>query len=116
MALSAQIAKQIFVQGCTQAVLLEGLQDFSGGQGGAFQNNWTNIIMTLVDDNGIPVTGCISVPMNYLVSTNGNYQGVFGDNNFYPVPGTSYRLLIDGSNSGAFIHIEANVEVKARQF
>ena len=104
--------KLIFVQGCTQSATIEGLQDDLTGN---FLNTWTNIVMTLVDDNGNPVTGCIEVPMDYIATTNGNYRGIFGDQNFYPPVGDGYKLLIDGSQSGSVIHLEIWVEVKARQ-
>lgn len=101
------------VQGNTQTTTLTGLQDNTTG---LFQNTWTNIVMTLIDDEGNPVVGCVQIPMNYIPGSNGNYQGTFGNASFYPPVGTGYTLLIDGSNSGSFLHIETLVEVKARKF
>ena len=111
MSLSSTISKQIFVQGNSQAVTLEGLQDDITK---AFQNGWMNIVMTLIDDEGNPVSGCTQVPMNYTAGSNGEYVGIFGDNNFYPAIGTGYTLLIDGNQSGSYLHVECTVEVKSR--
>lgn len=108
----ANFSKQLITQGCTQSTTIEGLQDDIGG---GFLNTWTNIVMTLVDDDGNPQTGCIQIPMTYIGSSNGNYRAIYGDNNFYPQVGTGYKILIDGSQSGAFLHLELIAEVIARQ-
>jgi hypothetical protein len=110
--ISANISKQVFYQGNIQATTLEGLIDKRTGN---FLNDWTNIVMTLVDDQGQQISGCVEIPMTYLAATNGNYQGVFGDNQFYPDVGTGYKLLVDGSNAGATLHLELAVEIKPRQ-
>jgi hypothetical protein len=110
---TAAIAKQVITQGNTQALTIEGLMDATTS---TFLNDWTNIQMTLVDDQGNPVAGCTEIDLTYVANSNGNYTGVFGDGNFYPALGTNYKLLIDGNNAGSYLHIETLVEVKARRF
>jgi hypothetical protein len=112
MPITAAIAKLFFFQGNTQVTTLAGLQD---DETGLFISG-ASLQMTLVDDDGNKVVGCIQVPMTYVATTNGNYQGTFGNNTFYPSIGTSYTLLIDGSYLGSYIHLEVPVEVQARKF
>lgn len=109
--ISANLSKQVLYQGNIQGTTLEGLVD---KRTGSFLNDWTNLVMTLIDDQGQKVPGCVQIPMTYMVGTNGNYQGVFGDVNFQPQVGTGYKLLVDGSNGGSTFHLELTVEVQAR--
>lgn len=110
--ISARITKLRFYQGNTQVVTLEGLQDVITG---GYVNDAV-LQMSLVDEYGNVIAGCDQVAMNYIPDSNGNYQGIFGDQNFYPDVGTGYRLYVDGSSSGSFIHLELSVEVSARRF
>lgn len=111
MALSATPSKLIFFQENTQAVNILGLQDALTGN---FLNAAT-VSITLQDGDGNQVTGCISVPLNYIVGSNGNYTGSFGDSNFTPDIGTGYTLVVEGNQSGNYVHVEMLVEIKARQ-
>lgn len=111
MALSATPTKLMFYAGNTQAIEIFGLQDALTS---LFLNTAT-ITATLQDDNGNPVSGCTNVTLSYVAGSNGNYTGVFGDVNFQPAVGTSYTLVIDGSQSGSFIHLEMLVEIRSRQ-
>jgi hypothetical protein len=100
----------VLYQGNTQAMSVFGLQDAISS---TYLNSAT-LTATLVDQNGIQISECIDVPLNYVAGSNGNYEGSFGDANFVPPVGTGYTLIIDGSQNGSTIHLELLVEIKVR--
>lgn len=110
--ITATNIKKIIYQGNTQLFTLTGLQDKVTGD---FINNNGTLQVTLVDDQGTSVPGCIEIVMSYLSGTDGNYQGIFGDSDFYPPIGTGYTLLVDGEESGSYIHLELLAEIQSRK-
>ena len=111
MALSATPAKIILFPGNTQVIELLGLQDAIA----LTYLNAATINATLLDDQGNEVPGCEDILFTYQPGTNGNYNATFGNISFNPVVGTGYTLVIDGNQSGGYIHLELLVEVQARQ-
>lgn len=111
MTVFATPSKFILYQGNTQVIQLIGLQDFISGN---FLNAAT-IVGTLQDENGTDIPECTNITFTYVTASNGNYNGIFGDNNFNPAIGTGYTLVIDGNQGGSYIHLELLVEIQARQ-
>ncbi len=112
MVASATLSPQVFTQGNTQAITLEGLQDVVSG---AYLNA-AALSATLYDPNGNAVAECTDVNMPYVPGSNGNYQGIFGDNNFMPPVGTGYRLVVTGTQNGGYIKIVSVAEVQERSY
>lgn len=100
----------VMYQDNTQEIKLFGLHD---GDTGAF---WTTAVVaaTLVDQNGTQVQGCISIPLNYQATSNGNYFGTV-QSTFAPDIGDGYVLIVDGDQGAVHLHLEIPTEVKARQ-
>lgn len=107
--LIATRSKIIVYQGNTQVLVVNGLEDDITGD---FLNNFT-VNGTIINDQGNPVA--IGIVFTYVAGSNGNYQAIWGDNNFYPPVGTGYTLLLDGTDNSSFIHVELIVEVQPRQ-
>lgn len=80
---------------------------------GAYSNAAT-VTATLYDSAGSAVSSFTSINMVYLAGTNGNYRGTVSQT-FNPSPSTEYILKIDGTESGADIHIEIPCTVKVRR-
>lgn len=95
----------------TQVIQITGLQDFLT-QG--FIDDAT-ITGTLFDQNNTPVPECVDLAFDYVAASNGNYQVIFGDEDFNPPIGTGYTLVIDGSEAAGDLHLELQVEVKVRK-
>lgn len=112
MPLPATLPTQVLYAQNTQVVVVQGLQDFLTG-------NFLNaaiLTLTLLDQNGVQVPGCINVGFAYVAASNGNYQAVFGDESFNPPVGSGYKLVIDGNDgSGNIVHLERTAQVQARQ-
>jgi hypothetical protein len=113
MPLEATPSKMYVYPGNTQMITVEGLQDLSQLPALVFLNA-ASLTATLVDDDGNQIQGCIGIPLTYVLGSNGNYIGTFGDNTFQPGIGTGYTLIVEGSQSGGWIHEELIVEVKPR--
>jgi hypothetical protein len=111
MTVSATPSKFILYQSNTQVLQVVGLQDNLTGN----YLNAATVVGTLQDQNGNNITECTNITFAYVAASNGNYNGVFGDVNFLPPVGTGYTLLIDGNQSGSYIHLELMVEIQARQ-
>lgn len=60
------------------------------------------VVMTLIDPNGVNVTGVVSLPMSYVTSSNGTYQGTIPYNidwaTVAPV-GSGYTLRVVATGS-----------------
>ena len=103
---------RLFVNpGNSQAIKILGLQDIITGD---FMNGAT-LTATLIDASGSNVPGCVGVGMDYVAASNGDYTGVFGDNNFNPPVGTGYTMVVTGNQGAGYIRLEIVAEVKARQ-
>jgi hypothetical protein len=111
MTVSATPSKFILYQSNTQVLQITGLQDFISQS----YLNAATIVGTLTDPNGIEVSECVEVPFQYVAASNGNYNAIFGDDNFLPPVGTGYTLIIDGNQNAEYIHLELLVEIQARQ-
>lgn len=99
--------KLLYSQGNAQIITFSKLIDSTTG----LPINSETLVATMIDCNGVPVTGCIAIPLDNTDSL-GDYLGTFGNNEFYPLIGTGYTLLIDDNVS---IHFEVMVEIVARQ-
>lgn len=104
-------SKFILYQSNSQVLQFQALQDYLTQ---AYLNTAT-ILGTLIDPNGVPVPECIEVPFVYVPASNGNYNAVFGDENFIPPLGPGYTLVVDASENNSFGHWEFKVEIQARQ-
>lgn len=111
MTVFATPSKFVMWQGNTQVIQLVGLQDY------LTQNYMNSAVVTgtLQDDQGNNIVECVEVAFAYVVGSNGNYNGVFGDENFIPPIGTGYTLLIDAVENNSYGHWEFLVEILARQ-
>ena len=110
--LSATPSKYILYQGNTQSIQITGLYD----EVSSTYLNSATLVATLVDDNGnLADAELDEISFTYVPGSNGNYIATFGDNNFLPLLGTGYTLIIDGNQSGSYIHLELLVEIRARQ-
>jgi hypothetical protein len=111
MTVLATPSKFIMYQGNTQVIQLLGLQDF------LTQNymNAATVTGTLQDDQGNNIAECVDIPFSYVLGSNGNYNGVFGDQNFVPMIGTGYTLIVDAVQNNSYGHWEFLVEIQARQ-
>lgn len=110
MPLFATPSKIILYQSNTQVLQITGLQDALSGN----YLNAATITATLEDDQGNAIAECIAIPFTYIPLSNGNYQAVFGDQNFQPPIGTGYTLIVDGNQGGGYIHLELLVEIQPR--
>lgn len=99
--------KLLYSQGNAQIITFSSLIDSTTG----LPVNADNLVATMIDCNGIPVPGCIEIPLTNIDAL-GDYRGTFGGNTFYPDIGTGYTLLIDDDSQ---IHFEVMVEIVARQ-
>lgn len=113
MTLTATTRKLILYPGNTQGVLLQAVQDQTTG---LFWTNTATITCTLQDDLGNSITGCINVAFAFQSGSQGNFLAVFGDINFQPIVGNNYTLIIDGNNSGSYLHLEVLVEIRQRTY
>lgn len=111
MPLQATPLKQIVYIGNTNVLNVEGLQD-------QITNSYLNaatLVATLIDDQGNKIAGCTAIALPYVVGSNGNYQGTFGDNNFNPNPGTGYTLILNGNQGSGYFELQIVCEVRNRQ-
>ena len=111
MVILATPSKIVINPGNTQVLRIFGLQDNVTGN---FLNAAT-IEASLQDDQGNTIIGFDEIPFTYVPASNGDYDGVFGDQNFIPDIGTGYTLIIDGNQGGSYIHLELLVEIQPRQ-
>lgn len=112
MVLSATPPKQLLYAQNTQVTQLTGLQDALTGD----FIDAANLTLTLLDQNGNPMPECIDVAFAYVAGSNGNYQAIYGDENFDPSVGSGYKLIVDGNDgSGNILHLELTAQVLARQ-
>src|SRR5580692_455124 len=102
MSVLATPSKFILYAGNTQVLQILGLQDYLSQT----YLNSAAITGTLQDDQGNDVPECTDIAFTYVPGSNGDYNGVFGDQNFQPAIGTGYTLLIDGNENGEYIHLE----------
>jgi hypothetical protein len=112
MPLSATPPKQILYAQNTQVIQVTGLLDYLTG-------NFLNaaaLTLTLRDENGNEVPECSGIPFTYVAGSNGDYQAIFGDENFDPEIGSGYILVVDGdAGGGSIIHLEFVAVVQSRQ-
>jgi hypothetical protein len=111
MVILATPSKIIISPGNTQVLRIFGLQD---NVTGSFLNA-ASIVGTLQDDQGNVVIGFDEIAFTNVPSSNGDYDAIFGDSTFIPEIGTGYTLIIDGNQSGSYIHLELLVEIQPRQ-
>jgi hypothetical protein len=104
--------KLLFSQGNLQIIAFSNLIDVTT----LIPIDIDTLVATMIDCNGNPVPGCTNIALPNTDAL-GDYMGTFGDNNFYPLVGTGYTLLIDGNNGsgGGYIHFEVMVEIVSRQ-
>ena len=113
MTLIATTRKLVLYPGNTQGVQLLGVQDQTTG---LFWGNTATIICTLEDDQGVVITGCFEVPFVFQTGSQGNFLATFWDQNFQPVVGNNYTLIIDGSQGSSILHLEVLTEIRQRQY
>lgn len=78
-----------------------------------FKNSAT-LTATLYDVTGTAVPGLTDVSLQYVTSSNGNYQYLI-PSTFAPQAGPPYTLKIDGTDSdGNVIHLELSCAVAVR--
>lgn len=111
MTVLATPPKFVLYQGNTQVIQLFGLQDFLTG---AYLNAAT-VTGTLEDAAGNIVAGANQISFTFVPASNGDYNGVFGDDTFDPPEGPGYTLIVDALQAGSWGHWEFIVEIKVRQ-
>lgn len=111
----AMPVKIVLFPRCSQGIQVSGWQDAISGQYinvtvGSFSG--AQLAISLLDENGNAVPECNDVSMSYVIGSNGNWQGTFGDENFQPAVGSGYTLVVDGNDGGGdALHLELVAQV-----
>ncbi len=107
-------SKFILYQYNTSVLQILGLQDYVSQ---SYLDSGVTVVASLVDNNGVPVGELTDVAFTYVAGSNGNYNCIFGDENFAPAIGTGYTLIVDANNNNvSYGHWEFLVEIQQRQY
>lgn len=106
------IAKKLFMYpNNDQQISVTNLLD--KGTGDYFDSTAT-VVATLFDQSGNPVPGCINIPLNYVLESNGNFQGEV-EETFAPPLGSGYELVITATQGAANAEWTLLVEIVLRR-
>jgi hypothetical protein len=102
---SATPSKLFIARYNTNSIVAQGIYDNDEQQ---FWTNSATVSGTLLDEFGNTI---FSIPLSYVSSSLGVFQGDVGDSNFGPVLGRGYTLVITGVNGGHVVNMPIPVEV-----
>src|SRR5580692_1079471 len=102
---SATPSKLFIARFNTNSIVAQGIYD---NDQQAFWTNSATVSGTLLDEFGNTI---FNIPLSYVTSSLGVFQGDVGDNNFGPNLGAGYTLVITGVNGGHYLSMPIPVQV-----